>query len=163
MKNIPIPPFLAHLPTHNGMPIPATVFIAENGVPDFRVTDIAKWERIVCERCCGVCGKPLGETICFIGGEKSMASGFFFDMAMHEECAEFSAKVCPFIALGRSYSTRSLPKDATEIVSIPNVNADRMGILKCSNYRCVLFPDDNIYLQAMGEKRITWIERKEAA
>ena len=161
MKGIPIPDFLSHLPTHNGMPIPATVFVAENGVPDFRVTDHRKWHKIVMNRLCGICGEPLGKVVAFIGGEKSMESRFFFDMAMHEQCAEFSARVCPFIALGKSYSMRDMPKGATEIASIPDVKADRMGIMRCLDYRRVMFKGDpNIYLEARYIQSVTWIEKR---
>ena len=91
-----IPEFLLHLPTYNGYPVPFMVFW--NGVtPDFRVTDMAKWTEVVGKRLCAICGKPLGYFCWFIGGPACREHRLFFDPPMHEACADFSAKSCPFL------------------------------------------------------------------
>jgi len=100
-----IPERLSKRPVFQGMPVPFTALIT-NGVPDFRTTDHANWLICATTRVCGLCGEPLSlsHPVCFIGGEKSATSGFFYDPPMHEECAEYAFKVCPFLACLKGYS-----------------------------------------------------------
>lgn len=81
-----------------GYPVPHTVKWI-NGEPDFRVIDIDKWRHAVVHRECGVCGQQLGEQIAFVGGPLSMRNRLFTDLPMHQACAEYALKVCPFIAM----------------------------------------------------------------
>lgn len=93
-----IPDFLSHLPVFAGMPVPFTVFW-HDGKPDFRVTDINKRLECYGDSLCAICGRTmLGAQFWFIGGPASMDSGMFTDGPMHKNCAEYSIKVCPFLA-----------------------------------------------------------------
>src|ERR1700686_4558366 len=93
---IEIPKFLEHLPTWNSFPIPFTTFVHE-GKPDFRVTDTLRWQECAHENLCAICGIVLGEYSYFIGGNRTLRYKMFYDPAMHEPCAEFASKVCPFL------------------------------------------------------------------
>lgn len=132
---IEIPNFLSHLPTYAGYPIPFTTFVHE-GRPDFRVTDMQRWEECANMQLCGICGKKLGEFCYFIGGPQTLEYRMFFDPAMHKPCAEFSSKMCPFLN-GRKTEYR--PLDETKapegftletVAQVADVRPDTMLIMK---------------------------------
>lgn len=76
---VPMPARIARLPRdQRGYPIPVNV-LNSKGVLDFRATDPAKMARIIEQRCCALCGEPLGARMAFVGGPKSMASRYFTD------------------------------------------------------------------------------------
>jgi hypothetical protein len=103
-----VPHFLLHLRVSAaGLPIPFSALIDEDGKPDFRINDIAKVTKCMVYRLCGVCGLPLEEFIWFTGGPLCEASHFFADPPMHEECARYALKACPFLSGKREeYSER---------------------------------------------------------
>jgi len=82
-----------------GYPIPfVTMLHPVTNEPDFRVLDIMRQLQCVNEKRCAMCGDHLGKYIAFIGGPRSRDGHAFFDPGMHRECAEYAAKVCPFIS-----------------------------------------------------------------
>jgi hypothetical protein len=82
-----------------GYPIPWFVHRPSNGGIDFRGMDPKRFLQAVKERRCWVCGDRLGKYIAFVGGPLSAAQRIYADPPSHVECAEFSAKVCPFLAI----------------------------------------------------------------
>lgn len=68
------------------------------GVPDFRVIDGHKLPRAVFERLCWVCGEPLGRYLAFTIGPMCAVNRISAEPPSHRECAEYSAKVCPFLS-----------------------------------------------------------------
>lgn len=96
-----IPDFLSHLDVEarRKLPVPFTNIIMDDGTPDFTTIDARKTVRCATERLCGVCGKPLGYWIAFLGGPKSAETHAYVDPPMHEECARAAVKLCPFIAM----------------------------------------------------------------
>lgn len=132
---IEIPDFLSHLPVYAGYPIPFTTFVNE-GKPDFRVTDMQRWEECVRDKVCGICGKKLGEFCYFIGGPQTEEYRMFFDPPMHKPCAEFSSKMCPFLN-GRKTEYRPLDETKTPegftletVAQVSDVRPGRMLIMK---------------------------------
>ena len=94
--------------TYRGFPVPYTVPWLDGAVkPDFTSIDPEKVKRCLDKRLCGICGKGLPIRIAWIGGEsffpmyKSGLGGWFTDPPMHIACAEFSAKMCPFLSQHR--------------------------------------------------------------
>jgi hypothetical protein len=55
---------------------------------------------LVClvKKLCMICGKKLDNKKWFIGGTYSSQNRLFSDPAMHEECARYAIRVCPFLA-----------------------------------------------------------------
>jgi len=96
-KPIVIPEFLSHLRVYFGYPVP---YIQKwfDDKPDFRIINPERVIECVVEKLCGVCGRPLGEYCCFIGGPTSEQNHLFSDPPLHEECAEFASSVCPFVS-----------------------------------------------------------------
>jgi hypothetical protein len=82
-----------------GYPIPWFVDRPADGAFDFRMMDPARLQRVIKERRCWVCGDRLGKFIAFVGGPLSAAQRLYSDPPSHVDCAEFSAKVCPFLVI----------------------------------------------------------------
>ena len=96
----PFPTAVAHLPVcpRRGLPIPFSA-ARDGDVGVFAITDSLTIERCHAERLCGVCGKPLGYWICFLGGSRSAEqNGAYTDPPMHPACAEAAIELCPYIA-----------------------------------------------------------------
>jgi len=111
--DIEIPAFLSHLKMYGGYPVPFFQMYID-GKPDFRVVDPEKTLRCIKESLCAICGVKLGEFCYFIGGDLCKDNHLFADPPMHEQCAEFASKICPFVSGNRQeYSSR--PVDPTVI------------------------------------------------
>lgn len=115
--------FLGHLARHGEYPVP---FIVKwiDGKPDFRVVDPEKWDRCVKEKLCSICGYRLGELCFIVGGPLTEGNRLFFDPPMHKQCAEFSAKVCPYVSgKNRTYSDRPIPVGHSDMGDIQSRKA----------------------------------------
>jgi hypothetical protein len=94
-----IPDFLSHLPVWNGYPVPVSNVVRKDGTPDLTTISSRRVLELARDRQCGVCGFTMAEeTVCFIGGPKSARHRQYIDPPMHERCARFAAKTCPYIA-----------------------------------------------------------------
>lgn len=82
-----------------GYPIPWFVHRRANGAIDFRVMDPQRFIQATRGHRCWVCGDRLGKFIGFVGGPLSAAQRRYADPLAHVDCAEFSARVCPFLAI----------------------------------------------------------------
>lgn len=92
----PIPSRISTLPVQNGFPVP--YFVAQvNGVYDFRVMDSAKLKPALQNNLCWVCGQKLGTTLAFTIGPMCAISRTISEPPSHRQCAEWSAKACPFL------------------------------------------------------------------
>lgn len=94
---VQMPPRIAALPkTENGYPVPFFV-IVKNGVPDLRVLDPRKQQRCFKQNLCGICGQGLDYWVAFVSGPQARSFRVSADPPMHEECAEYALKVCPYL------------------------------------------------------------------
>jgi hypothetical protein len=157
---IEIPKRLKKRPMFHGIPIPFSAFIRPDGTPDFKVTNQKTWRVCVVAKRCGLCGEKLvkGE-IFFIGGERSMETGCFYDPPMHRECADYAFKVCPFLACAKGYSKAPVkPQKDVIVVTDPNMPAirpNKMGILHAKSYHMMNFQGSE-YFQADDVQGIEW-------
>jgi hypothetical protein len=94
---VPIPKRLQERPFHRGLPIPYIAFIAQDGVPDFRVIDQDKRMEVAVHRQCQLCGQPLGRFMFFVGGPGAAAANQYFEPPLHMSCLIYAMQVCPFI------------------------------------------------------------------
>lgn len=117
------PPRLAKRPQLQGYPVPYVTLVRPDGTPDFKITDEAKRIRALRERRCALCGEPLEYRIAFIGGESLVNLREFYDAGMHEDCARYAARACPFLAL--TDSQYASPQDVGPEVTITHHVADR--------------------------------------
>lgn len=80
-----------------GYPVPW--FVAwQNGEPEFRAMDAAKWAQAVKERRCWVCGEALGVHLTFTIGPMCALNRTIAEPPSHLECAQWSARNCPFLS-----------------------------------------------------------------
>lgn len=108
-----MPARIAKLPIdERGYPVPWFVTWID-GKPEFRVADGEKLARAVNENRCWVCGQTLGHTLAFTIGPMCAVNRISAEPPAHRECAEFSARACPF--LSRPHMRRrenDLPEEA---------------------------------------------------
>ena len=114
-----LPRRIARLPLDKrGYPIPW--FVARfNGEPDFRVADAAKLVKATKERRCWVCGETLGAFNYFVISPLCAVNRTATEPPAHEDCAEFSAKACPFLTRPAMHRhTAGLPEETFEAAGI---------------------------------------------
>lgn len=92
-----VPDRIARLPKSQGYHVPWFVTWLD-GTPDFRVMDAQKFVRAVTEKLCWVCGQPTGSYVAFLIGPMCAVNQVSAEPPLHRECAEYSAKVCPFLS-----------------------------------------------------------------
>lgn len=92
----PLPDRIQRLPVYRGYPIPWFVSWIKDE-PDFRVVSDLKWTIAVKARRCWVCGEKLGAYLAFVLGPMCGITHTTTEPACHRECAEWSAKNCPFL------------------------------------------------------------------
>lgn len=83
-----------------GFPVPwfAAWF---DGEPDFRCVAAGKIEQAIHRSLCWVCGHPLGRYRTFVTGPLCAINGMSAEPPSHRDCAEFSARHCPFLTQPR--------------------------------------------------------------
>lgn len=89
VKRLPVDPV-------RGYPVPWFVPIVD-GKPEFRAADARKFAAAVRGELCWVCGQPLGRFKAFVIGPMCSISRIAGDPPSHRDCAEFSARACPFL------------------------------------------------------------------
>ena len=88
-----------------GYPIPFFVDYLPDGTPEFRAADARKLIRCIREALCWVCGEKLHRsrlgfksTIAFAIGPMCAVNKISAEPPSHPDCAEWSARNCPFLA-----------------------------------------------------------------
>jgi hypothetical protein len=81
------------------LPIFYTVRMDKHGTPFFTQVDYQRREECIVNRKCGICGEELGDDIVCVGAadEKTARVLSFAEAAMHEECAMYAIKACPYL------------------------------------------------------------------
>lgn len=141
---VPIPVKLRQRPKWHGLPIPFTTFIGPDGQPDFKVNDIQAVHSCLMRKLCGLCGQPLKKPIVVIGGDLCAENRVFIDPPMHEGCALYACKVCPYLANAEGkYSSRP-PKHLEqgdclhrEFEQVSPVRPNRLGVFYIGAYEVV--------------------------
>lgn len=114
IRRLPISPM--------GYPVPWFVQWTEDGkptvgigTPDFRVIDGRKMAIAIKQRRCWVCGEQLGVHLAFVIGPMCAINRVISEPPSHFECAQFSAKGCPFLSKPRMRrNEKDLPEDGAE-------------------------------------------------
>lgn len=139
---IEIPYRLAKRPRdHRGLVIPFTQFIDANGKPDFRVLDRERAARAVRRRLCSICGVQMRGNVFFIGGPRCVENGYFYDPAMHRECAIYAMTTCPHLARskGRYAPDTTMPSEpgVVLIAGMMDISkkAEWFGLMQAKGYR----------------------------
>lgn len=120
-----------------GYPIPWFVARPANGPIDFRVMDPDHLLNAVHDRLCWVCGKRHHKDVAFIGGPLSTVQGLYADPPAHLDCAMFSIKVCPFLAIPTAKRRQAKLPDHIVIADVMIENPKVFGVLITDEYHFV--------------------------
>lgn len=135
-----MPERLARRPQFRGFPVPYTTLTRADGTPDFKVTDESEREECLRRRLCALCGEKLDYWIAFIGAEALIELREFYDPAMHQECARYAARACPFLANSEaSYASPDYaPGEVSHTHYVPSSERPkRMGLYVTRSYQVV--------------------------
>jgi hypothetical protein len=97
MNTVKMPDRIAELAQDDkGRPVP--FFVAwQDGKPDFRIVDPVKLYKCYYTHLCWICGQKLGTYLAFPIGPMCCVNRISAEPPSHLECAEYAAKVCPFL------------------------------------------------------------------
>jgi ferredoxin len=95
------------------LPVPFSAEWDDSGRAVFTALDPERKEEMIRDRLCGVCGRPLGYWMVFLGDVVSSVPGGepYMDPPMHEDCALAAMEVCPFIQHERVPRRPAAPED----------------------------------------------------
>ena len=101
---------------HLGRPIPWFVADLDDGRRDFRIADPDRRARALRDGLCWVCGQRLPRSQVFIIGPMCTINRITAEPPNHNECAEYSSTVCPFILRPQmTRRTSGLPDNLTPL------------------------------------------------
>jgi hypothetical protein len=107
LLDVPIPRRMNALGRDSrGYPIPFNVKRDRQGQPHFAVTDELRQIVALKDQRCSICGTRIQKAMWFFGGPRSAfhPAGGYLDPAMHHECMQYAAQVCPYLAVPRYLS-----------------------------------------------------------
>lgn len=111
---VPMPRRIANLKRdRRGYPIPRFIDRSADidGEPDFRIMDGRYLRGCLRLKACWICGEKLGRYMTFPIGPMCAINRNIAEPPSHLECCEYSAKVCPFLAVP---AMRRIEKDKPE-------------------------------------------------
>lgn len=159
-RKIAPPPRLAQRPRDvRGFIIP---FSVDDGTdhPDFRMTNPDRMRDLLARHACWLCGSALDYWKCFIGGPISVQNHLFTDGPMHEACAIYALRVCPFLASPNGRYTTTEAEAAAAEGAINEFVADNrppvFGLAFCRDYETGVDPNGMLYLHAGRWRKILW-------
>lgn len=121
-----------------GYVIPFAQFVKPDGTPDFRVMDDHLTGKAVRRRLCGLCGEKMRGDVYFIGGPSCVENGYFYDPAMHKECALYAIQTCPHLARakGKYAPTPDKIEGATSFTvgEMKTIKAEWFGLMRATGY-----------------------------
>ncbi len=143
-RDEPLPPKMRALPRDDrGYPVFFTVQ-PRGGMPldgkvDLRVVNAYNHQRCATERLCNVCGKPLYRTLYFIGSPACVQNRVFSDSPLHEECARYALRVCPYLTQP-AFGYHERPEDTARLshateAELPLGKPERIVLYCCQQYR----------------------------
>lgn len=104
MRGVPMPERIAALPRdHSGYPVPFFASVV-NGKPELRLMTRTAVQAAIRDKLCWVCGQPresspLGVGLdTFVIGPMCIINRISGEPPSHPDCAEYAARVCPFLA-----------------------------------------------------------------
>lgn len=120
LKGLPEPPFTPKR-LYKGLPVPYTIPWLEGAdKPDFTEVDHDRLRKAVRFGLCGICGNVMeGKRRVWIAGYHAvLPEGFWFvDPPMHEGCARYAARVCPYLLHERVRDEEDDPEGAMHDVA----------------------------------------------
>jgi hypothetical protein len=167
IADLRVPERIARLPKDSkSRPVPYFVWWnPETGQPDFRVIDPKRYAACVKDKRCWVCGQLLGRYRAFLIGPMCAVNRVSSEPPSHRECAEFSARACPFLSTPRMHRNEKDLPDGHDLPGIafkrnPGVNV----VWVCKGYEVFRPPDGKGILFRVGEPQAAlWFREGRAA
>jgi hypothetical protein len=141
LKDIPLPKRMLNCQRDKrGYPIPFLM------IPDQQILiDGRKQERCAMQKLCMICGKKLDNKKWFIGGHHAAQNRLFTDPAMHEECARYAIRVCPFLSNPSMKYRKKYDEDTDFFLgAFPGTTTQRSEtnvLLRTNGYKAVWWRD----------------------
>jgi hypothetical protein len=138
-KDVPLPKLMDEHCERDprGMPVPFVVLKDQAGKHHFKINDTEKTVQCMMGGLCTICGQKMSvHDRWLVGGIASAFDkrGFYIDHPVHQECAEYALKVCPYLA-SRNYDTNKTDLDKLQdkvkgavILVNPTVDTDRLPV-----------------------------------
>lgn len=120
-----------------GLVIPFTQFIKPDGTPDFRVMDEALTGKAIRRRLCSLCGEKMRGDVWFIGGPKCVENGYFYDPAMHQECARHALQTCPHLARSKGKYSPAPDRIEGALMIVGDMDTEKsewFGLMRSTGY-----------------------------
>ena len=147
-----VPERMRSLPIRRGYPVPWFVAMVD-GDYHFPTADGRKFALAVKKRLCWVCGQPLGKSVAFVIGPMCVVNRTTSEPPCHRECAEFSAKGCPFLARPHMKRSVDVPEGATQPAGIAlDRNPGAMTVWITREYFLRRVPPE-VFRDSAGEER----------
>lgn len=133
----PMPAAIERLPRDDrGYPVPWFVAWVD-GKPEFRAADGKKLALAIRERRCWVCGKVIHlvnkrSQLAFVIGPMCTVNRNTAEPPCHLECAEFSARACPFLSMPKAKRREAnMPEGALGFDELPGICIPRNPGVTC--------------------------------
>jgi hypothetical protein len=131
-----------------GLPIPpVNLFPAPQGagelLVDFTTINTSTAHALAAQRCCSLCGEPMGYWVAFLGSPQAAETRWYLDPPGHPDCMSAALTLCPHIAIGRHRRARREHGSGGTIP--PGASGDKpagyvLGITRA--YRLRFLPDN---------------------
>lgn len=140
-----------------GYPIPFFVAYID-GKPEFRAADRHKYKKCVTRNLCWVCGQTLTRPFAFLIGPMCAITRTTSEPPTHLDCAEWSAKGCPFLSKPIMVRrTNNMPEDTSPIGGI---SIDRNPGVTCmwiaQSYKIFRDPDGRPLIEVGEPLSLMW-------
>ncbi len=160
-----IPDRIRRLPiSAAGWPVPW--FVAQvDGEWDFRVVGPGKISEAVKRHLCWVCGEKMGVHKAFPIGPMCAINRTISEPPSHLSCAEYSVRVCPFLANPRTRrNEKDVPAEAKEAAGIAiKRNPGVICIWVTRSYNVVRVGDGLLFRLGPPEATSWWCEGRQAS
>lgn len=169
--DVPIPERLRRFPLWKGkFLIHFTVHVNRDGTPDFKAVHSVNRAQALAKNWCHLCGQRMEPPYAFIGGPLCHTNRVFIDGPMHEECARYACKVCPYLANPNGDHSDKPPNLDDHHIAVTHEMAApgrpaKMGLFFADSYQSIRSPD-GVVIKAGPWLRVDWTampERIESA
>lgn len=156
---VPMPKGIEALPKDDrGFPVPW--FVAWiNGEPDFRVIGENKIQQAYKHRKCWLCGCPLGFKAAFVIGPMCAINRVSSEPPSHPECADYAAKVCPFLtkpAMKRNEKDLPNHKEAAGMGLKRNPGCCLVWVTRTNGYKAFNAPGGGVLFNVGSPLELRW-------
>lgn len=149
-RGYPVPWFVAWLDP-DGTPVPRG-----QGTPDFRVTFPGASQYAHRDRVCWVCGQPLGARKVFVVGPMCTVNRNSIEPPAHWDCADWSARACPFMTRPHMVRRDGAPGEATVGMLDRNPGVMALWVTRHYGIRAVDRNLGTIYFDIGEPERVEW-------